>query len=184
MNTLTSQIPLVRFQRVALLAFLFAGVHWLTPTLEAQTPQTPPTCDSEQHRQFDFWVGEWRVESPDGTFQWENTITKELAGCVIQENWRGSQGSRGHSFNMYFRRDGKWHQTWVDNSGGRLDVEGGFNGKVMTLEGTMPGRDGSPVQHKIQFTPQEDGTVRQHWQASRDGGKTWADQFLGIYKRK
>lgn len=35
----------------------------------------------------------------------------------------------------------------------------------------------------ITWTSNEDGTVRQHWRASKDG-KTWQDVFDGIYSRR
>ncbi len=28
--------------------------------------QDPPTCDGPEHRQFDFWIGDWTVETADG----------------------------------------------------------------------------------------------------------------------
>ena len=30
----------------------------------------------------------------------------------------------------------------------------------------------------------EDGTVRQHWEVSKDRGKSWATAFDGHYKKK
>jgi len=141
-------------------------------------------CSSEEHRQFDFWVGDWVVETEAGQVAGTNRVEKMLNGCVVAENWEGSGGSIGKSFNMFYERDGKWHQTWVDGAGGRLDVEGGWKNGKMVLSGTMPGRDGKPVLHEISFTPQPDGTVRQHWRASKDRGKSWQDLFVGIYSRK
>ena len=29
-----------------------------------------------------------------------------------------------------------------------------------------------------------DGTVRQHWEQSKDGGKSWTTAFDGLYKKK
>ena len=35
----------------------------------AQAPAAPPlACQSAEHRQFDFWIGEWEVFLPDGWF--------------------------------------------------------------------------------------------------------------------
>ncbi len=36
---------------------------------------------------------------------------------------------------------------------------------------------------RITWTPNDDGTVRQHWQTSEDGGKTWKTEFDGRYER-
>ena len=37
---------------------------------------------------------------------------------------------------------------------------------------------------RIRWTPQDDGSVQQHWQTSDDAGETWQTSFLGIYRRK
>ena len=141
-----------------------------------------PDCTAEEHRQFDFWIGEWRVESRDGSHAGDNTITKSLNGCVLEENWRGVGGSIGKSLNMYWRRDGKWRQSWVDGTGGRLDLIGGLEDGVMVMGMETTGRDGGAVVHEIRWTPQEDGSVTQEWRATTDGGKSWTEQFYGIYK--
>lgn len=161
------------------------------PSAQAQEDAAPPAasapaaaCTSEQHRQFDFWVGDWLVRTPDGEVAGENRIDKTLNGCVLLENWQGAKGSTGKSFNMYFERDGRWHQTWVDGRGGRLDLAGEFGEGRMVLSGEMPARDGGAVLHEIAWTPLENGTVKQHWRASRDGGESWNDLFVGIYEKK
>ena len=147
--------------------------------------QQPPSCDSEQHRQFDFWIGEWEVFGPTGQLAGTNRIEKILGGCVLMENWQGAGGTAGKSFNMYYSLDDTWRQTWVDGSGTRLDLSGSFDGKRMVLSGEMPSAQGEGmVFHEISFTPQEDGSVKQHWRASRDGQKTWRDLFVGTYKKK
>ncbi len=145
---------------------------------------TPPPCSADEYRHFDFWVGEWAVTQPDGTVAGENSIQPILNGCVLLEQWQGAAGSTGKSFNTYDARGGEWRQTWVDANGGRLDLVGGLDGEDMVLSGERPGADGSTVNHEIRWSPLEDSTVRQHWRASRDGGETWNDLFVGIYSPK
>jgi hypothetical protein len=54
----------------------------------------------------------------------------------------------------------------------------------MVLSGQRPARDGSGmVLHRISWTPNADGTVRQLWEASKDDGGTWAVLFDGLYAR-
>ncbi len=150
----------------------------------AQGDAPPPPCSADAYRQFDFWVGDWVVKTEDGQVAGTNRVERTLNDCVITEDWKGAGGSIGRSFNMFFSRDGRWHQTWVDGNGGRLDLEGGWSEDRMTLSGTMPGASGGEVLHEISWTPRADGTVRQHWRASQDGGESWTDQFVGIYSRK
>jgi hypothetical protein len=115
-----------------------------------------------------------------------NRITREYGGCVLQEHWeaRGPQKQTGSSFNTYSVPGRHWHQTWVDSTGGFLLLDGAFADGQMVLSGEMPGRQGGTVRHRISFTPRADGTVRQFWETSRDGGKTWTVAFDGIYVRK
>jgi hypothetical protein len=76
--------------------------------------------------------------------------------------------------------------VWVDSTGGRLDLAGGLEGNVMILSSTSPRAEkpGVAVTHKITWTPSPDGSLRQFWQSSEDGGKTWTTVFDGKYVRK
>ncbi len=161
------------------LAFAASGL-----TVRAQSPGKNH-CAAPQYREFDFWAGDWNVtdthtKKPVGT----NTVTHELGGCVLQEHWKGSDGSVGTSFNLYETSTRRWHQSWVDNAGGLLLLDGGLHGKEMILSGTTTGKQGKSVMQRITWTQLPDGTVRQHWIASSDHGKTWKDAFDGIYKKK
>ena len=53
----------------------------------------------------------------------------------------------------------------------------------MVLEGETPagGAGAPPVKNRITWSPEPEGRVRQHWETSPDGGKTWATAFDGMY---
>ena len=148
-------------------------------------PTMPGRCEAPEHRQFDFWLGEWNVSSngqPAGT----NSIRATMGGCVLQENWQGagSGGISGTSFNIYDRDQGIWHQTWVDANGTLLQLNGGLSDGSMVLEGERPAPTGNGnVLHRISWTPQEDDRVRQLWEASQDGGESGHVSFDGLYTR-
>jgi hypothetical protein len=154
------------------------------PTVEA-APVAGSRCDTPAHHQFDFWLGDWNVVSngvPAGT----NSIVSIQGGCVLQENWKGAGngGITGTSFNVYDRDANRWHQTWVDASGTLLQLDGTWADGSMVLVGERPSPAGSgSVLHRIAWTPDEDGSVRQLWEASQDGGKTWNVIFDGLYTR-
>jgi hypothetical protein len=141
------------------------------------------SCNSEKHHQFDFWIGDWTVSSngePAGT----NSIYLIHNGCALQENWQGSGagGVSGTSFNIYDPAHDRWHQTWVDSTGTLLELDGKLIDGKMVLSGERPTRDGNAVVlHRIIWTPNEDGSVRQHWEASKDGGRDWSTLFDGLY---
>lgn len=162
---------------------LFNVLFLVFISMSAGAQQSVPDCTSKAHRQFDFWVGNWVVKDKDGNLQGYNNIQLLLNDCTLQENWQGAKGSSGKSVNFYDRQTQKWHQTWIDATGGALYLDGGLQGNSMILKGTRPGSDGIPVLHKISYTPLEDGQVKQHWQYSQDDGKTWQDAFLGFYSR-
>lgn len=52
---------------------------------------SPATCGSAEHRQFDFWIGNWEVYGANGKLAGTNRVEKILAGCVLQENWQSVQ---------------------------------------------------------------------------------------------
>ena len=55
---------------------------------------------------------------------------------------------------------------------------------MILSSGDLPGKDGGIIQHRITWTDNEDGTVRQHWEVTKDGGKTYSTLFDGLYKKK
>lgn len=139
-------------------------------------------CDEPAFRQFDFWIGEWQVHTPDGKLAGTNRITREYGGCVIHEHYTTARGYAGESLNMYDAGRKLWHQTWVDNEGVLLVLEGAFRDGHMRLEGQNIGSDGKVAKHRITWTPNRDGSVRQHWE-SLDAGGNWITAFDGKYTR-
>lgn len=161
-----------------LLAGLGAG------SLGAQQPQAP--CSAPEYAQFDFWVGEWDVYGPNGQLAGRNSITKSIGGCVLHEDYTTPSGYFGESFNTYDRGRGLWHQTWVDNGGLLLRLDGGLQGDSMIMEGTVIGADGSAALERITWSvvDGDEDRVRQFWQFSTDDGQTWGVRFDGEYRRR
>lgn len=144
-------------------------------------------CASPEHRQFDFWLGDWDVHRPDGGLAGRNRIVSLFEGCVLSESWEGASGHRGTSLNMYDASRGVWHQTWVDSGGSLLLLEGGVRAGAMVLEGSAasPTEPGLTVRHRISWSVMDGDPdrVRQHWETSSDGS-AWADAFDGRYVRR
>jgi hypothetical protein len=140
-------------------------------------------CAAGEHRQFDFWLGEWNVHTPDGKLAGVNSITSEYGGCVLHERYSTPRGYRGESLNAYDAGRKIWHQTWVDTSGALLLLEGGLRGHSMVLEGESIDAKGEVTKHRITWTPIAAGGVRQHWE-STDGKGVWSTAFDGRYTRK
>ncbi|WMS86540.1 hypothetical protein [Pleionea litopenaei] len=142
------------------------------------------TCNSEMSKQFDFWLGDWKVFDKDGKLVGNNLIQKAQNGCVITELYSTEKGYSGQSINIFDATRKVWHQTWVDNKGGLLVLEGKWNGQAMLLTGQTQAQDGNTLLQKIKWTPKSDGSVHQHWQVSKDKGQHWEDAFYGVYLPK
>ena len=72
--------------------------------------------------QFDFWLGDWDVRDPAGKLVGRNRITRVHGGCALEEQWSGNGGVTGSSLNAWDAERDRWHQTWVDNTGGLLQL--------------------------------------------------------------
>jgi hypothetical protein len=123
------------------------GLTLIVASAPARTvsPQARPPgpCDASECRQFDFWVDDWDVHTPDGKLAGTNLIEKILDGCVLQASRVGARGMRGRSFNMYSAGDRRWHQTWVDSQGSLLELAGGLKDGRMVLAGDTPQAGGN-----------------------------------------
>jgi hypothetical protein len=140
-------------------------------------------CEAPEYRAFDFWLGEWQVRTPDGKLAGKNRIAREYGGCVLHERYETGRGYSGESLNTYDVGRRTWHQTWVDSSGTLLLLEGGLRNGSMVLEGQTVASDARPIRHRITWTPNADGSVRQLWE-STDAKGQWSTVFDGAYTRK
>ncbi len=154
----------LRLHRLRFAAALLAAV--------AGTSAAAGRCDSASHRQFDFWLGEWEVRTPNGKLAGVNRIEREYDGCVLHERYASERGYKGESLNAFDPGRNVWHQTWVDNQG-----------TLLLLEGETRDASGRPTRHRITWTPNVDGSVRQHWESTDDNAR-WTTAFDGLYRRK
>lgn len=160
---------------------------------EAQSPAPPPIphpCNTRpEARQFDFWIGKWDVtpwQAPKPTPAQQmgvNEVYPILEHCVISENWRGSRGGEGKSYNFFDTNIGKWRQVWIADSGGALDYTGSFSDGAMRFTGWNLDPKGNRLEQKLTFFAVAPDTVRQLFEQSPDGGKTWTATFDGRYVR-
>ena len=168
--------------RVSDMLAMIIAVLAPAPIVAQQQARQP--CAAPEYRQFDFWVGSWKVFNPQGQEVGTNTIDAVLGGCALHEQWRGSGGSRGFSYNIFDRTSGRWHQTWVSNNGLLLVLEGGLVDGRMVLKGTTADSGGTVTLNRITWTPISPDSVRQPWERSSDGGTTWSVAFDGTYVRQ
>ena len=157
-----------------------ACVAFLLGVAEA-ADETPSSCGQPEAAQFDFWVGEWYVFANDKLVG-RNEISRIHDGCTLIEKYTAAGGKfEGRSFNYFEPEDGLWHQVWVDDTGTRLHLTGGYADGKMAMSGVRR-KNGATVTDRISWTDNSDGTVRQLWELSEDGGKTWQVLFDGQYR--
>ncbi|MCH7619143.1 MAG: hypothetical protein IH880_05175 [Candidatus Marinimicrobia bacterium] len=152
-------------------------------------------CSGPEYNQMDFWVGEWDLRSmiPDTTSEsgWKiesarNSVRKILDGCVIEESFDGSTIKwklLGKSYSTYRKRDKRWYQTWVDNSGSYMPFTGIFeeDRKIFRMEVE---RKGQKVLLQMIFYKIEENSLTWDWERSVDDGKTWNLKWRIEYTRR
>lgn len=143
-----------------------------------------PCMLKPEHRQFDFWIGEWNVFNPGGDQVGTSSILNVAEGCIILENWTNMQGQTGKSLNAYNSAKGKWQQTWVGYDGGVLELAGEYKDGAMRYTGETLDSAGKKTLEKLTFFNLSAERVRQVWEQSTDEGKTWVVVFDGLYVRR
>ena len=142
-------------------------------------------CCTENHLQFDFWVGDWIVYDTAGNAVGENTISKLEKGCIINEHWRGAQGTTGRSYNYFNQPDSTWNQVWIDSNGSNLVLKGYAEpGRMVLKSELLKGQRVDWYYNRITWTDNQDGSVTQLWEILDKDNNPLAVAFEGIYKRK
>jgi hypothetical protein len=176
-------------------AALMFTLATLAAPVAAQPAAPAALCTAAEHRQMDFWVGDWAVEfdNPDGSIgRASNRIRKdEYGSCVISEYFKQPGGAPGGgdylgtSYSSYDTQTKSWRQFWVDNMGGIFDLRGGpvagqkHSFELVTIEPRGAKRE---TMRMIWEDVTAAGFVWR-WQARGADGK-WADKWVLRYKRK
>jgi len=166
---------------------LFVGIQGVAtvsiPHAQSATEAAKPAaCAAPEHRQFDFWLGDWDA------FDFDNPATQVartrvdliLDGCVLLENYEDADGHKGQSFSVYDASRKVWHQSWVTNRGEVLVIEGKFEAGEMVLSGIDHAKAGQPMV-RGEWKPMTGG-VRETAVTSTDGGKTWQPWFDLVFR--
>lgn len=162
-----------------ILLVILSLINPMTLLAQSSAGSLPP-----ETAQFDFWIGDWDVFTASGQHVGVNRIEKVENGRGLLETWRGDRGSEGRSLNAYNAPKKLWQQYWV-GTGVVLELAGGLDGEGrMVLSDRDTRAAGVKPINRITWTPNPDGTVRQHWETSGDEGATWKTAFDGLYRRK
>lgn len=139
-----------------------------------------------ESRAFDFWVGDWEVhDNQHGQGLAGHSHVERIVGdCVIFENWTGTMGGTGKSFNSFNTETGTWQQNWMDDVGDVSNFEDGHV-KDGTLSFVAHKKDaaGKPFLSRLTFFDLGPDEVRQLGEQSSDDGKTWTVRYDFDYRR-
>ena len=156
--------------------------------------QATSACAAPEHRQFDFWIGDWdlvvRAKTSPGSEAWSeahatNEVRATYGGCAIEEHFvaDGPGGAwAGHSISTF--ADGKWRQTWVDDQGSYMPFVGAFTGGEMILEGEPKVKDGRPFRMRMVFTAITANALKWRWERTEDDGASWRPTMTIDYSRR
>src|ERR1700728_519969 len=84
----TIRATIARYRAGACAAILLITTGVPVPAAPAaQTPSAAGACDTPQHHQFDFWVGDWQVfEAKSNRLVGYDRVEKHSHGCIVQQN--------------------------------------------------------------------------------------------------
>jgi hypothetical protein len=147
---------------------------------QQSTPIPPET------KEFAFWVGSWTCEGtlfgpPDTKTTGSNRITVDFGGHVVHEHF-AMQGLRGESWSVYIAAAKKWRQTWVDDSGSYIALEGGLSDGKMILT-TLPNASKPNFKSRMTFYNISKQSFDWDWEGSQDAGTTWKLNWRLHYTR-
>ncbi len=165
--------------------FLALASLLIAPSTVAQTPPSYNCTEIEEHRQFDFWLGRWKVTDKVGdTVYGHNEISMAEKGCVLIERWQSANGGSGTSMNYYNPVTGEWHQDWVDSGATVINTRGALKKGAMAMRGKVYYmQSGQRADFRGTWTPQDDGRVRQFFEQKDDKGE-WQTWFDGYYAKE
>ena len=158
---------------------IFAILLLIGLTTQTLNAQQQSTCTSIDHSTLDFWVGKWNVSWDGGSGT--NEITKEYDGCVIRENFKGSN-LKGMSISSYVPAEGVWRQIWVDEQNGFLDLVGKSDGTNYIFH-TTPDTVTPNIQLQMVFSKIQKDSFVWTWQRTENSGESWQDLWQINYTR-
>jgi hypothetical protein len=163
---------------------VLAGRHLATAGVSSAGSPIAAACLPSAYRDFDFWVGDWDVFDAGSPIAANSTTVARarvdliLDGCVLREDYQGTDGHKGQSFTIFDGSRKVWHQSWVTNRGELLLIEGRIEHGTMVLSGEDRAKG---VLVRGAWKP-EKGTVRETAATSPDGGKTWTPWFDLVFR--
>jgi hypothetical protein len=174
---------------VSAVALDSAGQARTAETMALEQTTAPATCDTPQHHQLDFWVGNWQVfDAATKQLVAIERVEKHSEGCIVQENLTfltDMYRRPGVKYRLagigVNRFDGEnWLQMWADNQWGAIFLRGApdANGNMVFVT-VIPSRKRDV---KLVYENRPDGTVRILQYVAPAGSGKWVKYGDLIYR--
>lgn len=170
--------------------FLIGVLFFVQPlSVNAQSTETTDAWDFAEARQFDFWIGNWdvnlRMIQPD--LSWKDSVNAKveiypiLDGKAILELW-DSPSIKGFSLRYYDTEKKKWvlYLNWPGNS--RSSSVGSLEGEFRHGRGEFFSGSGKQIS-RYTFCDISPTSLRWDDAYSKDGGKTWTNNWIMEFSR-
>jgi hypothetical protein len=170
------------------LAFTALALLFVRPALALEQTTAPALCDQPQHRQLDFWLGDWQVFDGKQLVAYDR-VEKTYEGCVVEErltfltDMYRRPGVRARLAGVAINRfDGEsWLQMWADNQWGAIVLRGAPN-----AAGDMEFLTVTPSRHrdvKLVYHMHVDGTLEILQYVAPAGSGKWTQYGDLLYRR-
>lgn len=156
------------------------GKPGVAQTIALEETTAPATCDTPQHHQLDFWVGDWQVfDAETNQLVAFERVEKHSQGCIVQENLTfltDMYRRPGVKYRLagigVNRFDGEsWLQMWADNQWGAIFLRGAPDADGnMVFVTVIPSRKRDV---KLVYENRPDGTVRILQYVAPTGSGKW-----------
>ncbi len=166
----------------------------------AQESTMNSNAEMEKFREFDFWAGEWdvnlrQIQSDNSWKDWKQShakIYKILDGRAILELWeeKGDLSPAntiiGYSLRYYDNEQDKWI-LWLNWPGVNRSGSSGLTGTFRHGRGEFfserPISDSTSLISRYTFSDITGNSLRWDDAFSKDGGKTWAANWIMEFSR-
>lgn len=156
--------------------------------LQEEPPSFPV---APENKRLEFWAGDWEASGKllvnAKEEKWvDNKATNKLrwilGGQVIHEDF--SDGTLvGQSWTRWVPEKKAYEQTWVDNMGSLLRLEGDFKGDDLVLF-EKPADPKAKVRHRMVFSSIQKDSFQWSYDFTTDDGNSWKSQWQLSYKRR
>ncbi len=166
-----------------------AAVLPAAPSLLAARSPRPPlrskACAAPEHRQFDFWIGEWEVSHSDGALPATTASSRSSAAACSRRSWTRRQGWLAAPATMPTTgrgargtRPGWTTAAWCSGSMAPSPTAGWCSA------GETRDTSGAPVLNRITWQETGPGRSGSSGRRPEDGGGTWTRGLRWTYRKR